>query len=150
MTIGRAPSGLLRAVGEDRFRPLRLALKLDALASGALGILSLTAGPVLVDVLGVPLAVLQAVGLFLVAFPAGLWIAASRPEVSRTTAWTAVAINLLWVVGSVAATAAGWLSLTGLGTAFVLVQAAAVALFVGLQFLGLRRAHPAAGRQAAA
>lgn len=47
-------------------------------------------------------------------------------------------VNLVWVLGSVALVVAGWLSLTALGVAFVLVQGAAVALFVVLQFLGLR------------
>lgn len=149
MTTHQAPSDLRPAVGEDRTRLLRLALKLDAVATGALGVMSLAAGPVLEGLLGTPLAVLWPLGLFLVAYAASIWIASTRPSVSRPAAWTVVAINLLWVIGSVAVVAAGWFPLTGLGTAFVLVQAAAVALFADLQFLGLRRARPAGGSEAA-
>ncbi|MDQ3222974.1 MAG: hypothetical protein M3Q75_05805 [Gemmatimonadota bacterium] len=53
-----------------------------------------------------------------------------------------VAINLVWVLGSVALVVAGRFPLTVLGLAFVLAQAAAVALFAALQFLGLRRSRP--------
>lgn len=131
--------------GEHRGRLLRLALKLDAVASGGLGVLSLAAAPLLENLLGTPPALLWPVGLFLVGYAAAIWIAASRPNVSRPTAWAVVVLNLLWVVGSVVAVAAGWLTLTILGTAFVLAQAAAVALFADLQFLGLRRARTTAG-----
>ena len=53
--------------------------------------------------------------------------------------WAIIAFNLAWVVGSVVLVAAGWFELTVLGTAFVLLQAAAVALFACLEFVGLRR-----------
>lgn len=128
---------------DDGSRPLRLALKLDAVASGAIGVLSLAAGPVLEDRLGAPLAVLWPVGVALVAWAAALWIVATRAEVSGTAARSVVALNLLWVVASVVAVAGDWMSLTALGTAFVLLQAAAVVIFAGLQFLGLRRLQPA-------
>lgn len=134
------PNGIGR-----RTRLLRLALKLDAVASGAFGVLSLAAGPLLQNLLGTPFALLWAVGLFLMAFAASIWIVASRADVSATAVWTVIAINLLWVVASVAAVAGGWFPLTGLGIAFVLAQAAAVAMFADLQFLGLRRGRPAVG-----
>ena len=44
---------------------------------------------------------------------------------------------------SVALALAGWLPLTALGVAFVLAQAAAVALFATLQVAGLRRLRTA-------
>ena len=143
-TTYQTPSSLPRVVSEDRARLLRLALKLDALASGALGVLSLVAAPVLDDLFGTPRAVLLPVGLFLVAYAAAVWFVGARPSISRPAAWTVVGHNLLWVVASIVAVAAGWLPLTTVGTAFVLAQAAAVALFAVLQFLGLRRARPAA------
>jgi hypothetical protein len=54
-----------------------------------------------------------------------------------------VALNGLWAVDSAILVAARPIALTGLGVAFVLAQAAAVALFATLQFLALRRARPA-------
>jgi hypothetical protein len=144
VTTHQAPPALPLAAGHDEGSLLRLALRLDAVASGALGVLLLAAGPLLDELLGTPLGVAWPVGLFLVAFAAALWVAASRSPVSGLAAWAVVVINLLWVVGSVATVAAGWLPLTALGVAFVLVQAAAVALFAGLELLGLRRASPSA------
>jgi len=47
-----------------------------------------------------------------------------------------------WPPASIAAVAAGWLVLTAAGTALVLAQAFAVALFAELQIFGLRRAQP--------
>src|SRR5918997_453104 len=109
-----------RPVGEENGGLLRLALKLDAAASGASGALLVAAGSVLDDLLGLPLALLLPVGLFLLAYAA-----------------------FVWVADSVALVATAWFPLTALGAAFVLAQAAAVFLFANLQFLGLRRARRA-------
>jgi hypothetical protein len=80
------------------------------------------------------------VGVFLAAYAAALWFVGSRPRVSRPAVWVVVVGNLLWVAASVVAIA-GWWSPTAVETAFVLAQAAAVALFAELQFTGLRRAR---------
>jgi hypothetical protein len=130
--------------GEDRSGLLRLALKLDAVATGALGLLALAAGPLLADLLGIPNGLLLPLGLFLIVYAAAVWFVGTRPIVKRPAVWTAVALNLVWAVDSVIAVAAGWLPLTMLGTAFVLAQAVAVLVFAELQLLGLRRARPAA------
>ena len=71
-----------RAVDEVRSGPLPLVLKLDAVASGALGALSLAASPALDDLLGTPLALVVPVGAFLVAWAAALWVLASCSTVS--------------------------------------------------------------------
>lgn len=118
---------------------LRTALRLDAAASGALGVLSLAAAPVLTDVLGPPVPVLVGVGAFLVVFAAGLLVLAARRPIPRPAAWTVVIGNAGWVVASVLAAVLGASALTGLGVAVVLVQAAAVAVLADLQWLGLRR-----------
>ncbi len=151
MATHQTHSGLGRSVEEDRGGSLRLSLKLDAVATGALGALVLlAAGTVVGDqrpfvvLLGIPLALLVPVGVFLVAYAAFVWIVGSR-RVSGPGAWAAVAINLVYAVGCVVVVAAGWFPLTTLGVAFVLVQAAAVFFFAGMQVLGLRRSRPATG-----
>jgi hypothetical protein len=143
MSVNQAPLSLHRVVGNDPSGLLRLALRLDAAASGALGLLSLAAAPALDELLGAPRAVLWPIGLFLVAYAAALWVAASRTRVSRPFVWAVIVGNALWVVASVAVVVIGPFALTGLGVAFVLAQAAAVALLADLQFLGLRRDRPA-------
>lgn len=123
----------------DGGRLLRRALRTDAAASGALGVLALAAAPALVDLLGPPAPVLVGVGAFLVVFAAGLLVLAARPQVPRPAAWAVVLGNAAWVAGSVLATVVAGSSLTALGVAVVLAQAAAVAVFADLQWLGLRR-----------
>ncbi len=98
-----------------------------------------------VNLLGTPVALLASAGLFLVAFAAFVWISGSRRRVGIAAARTVVAINALWVLASVAVVATDLFSLTALGVLFVLVQAAAVALFAALQILGLRRGRRTAG-----
>lgn len=134
-----------RAGGGERDRLVRGALRLDAVASGAAGLLFLAAGPLLDGTLGLPLALLWPAGLVFIGWAASLWLAASRAEVSRPVVWSVIVLNLVYVVGSVVLVAAGWFSLTAAGTAFVLAQAVAVAVFADLQYLGLRRLRPATG-----
>lgn len=141
-----------RIAGRNRDGFARLALKLDAAASGAVGVMMLLAAGVVigderpfVNLLGTPVALLASSGLFLVAFAAFVWISGSRGRVGGAATRTVVVINALWVLASVAVVAAGLFSLTALGVSFVLVQAAAVALFAVLQFLGLRRSRAATG-----
>lgn len=140
MTTHQTRSSLGRSAGEGSGGLLRLVLKLDAVATGAVGLLSLAAGPMLDGLLGTPLALLVPVGLFLVAYAAAIWIVATRTRVSRPAVWAAVAINLVYAVDCVVVLVAGWFPLTALGTAFVLFQAAAVTLFAAAQIYALRRA----------
>ena len=149
MTTHQTHTRFGRSANENRDGLLRLALKLDALASGALGVLILlAAGTVVGDgrpfvlLLGAPLTLLVPAGLFLVAYAAFVWIVGTRGRINRTAAWSVAAVNVLWVLASVALLVAGWFPLTALGVAFVLAQAAAVALFAALQLLGLQRNQP--------
>jgi hypothetical protein len=128
----------------DRGRLLRRSLLLDAAASGAMGVLLAAGGVLLEDPLGIPAAVLVPVGGSLLAYAAGLWLLGSRSRPSHPAVRVVVAGNLLWVAASVVAVVAGWWSPTGAGTAFLLLQAAAVAIFAELQVTGLRRARSAA------
>jgi hypothetical protein len=83
------------------------------------------------------------VGLCLLAYAAFVWFVATRPRVSRAAAWAVITLNLLYAADCVVVAAAGWFPLTGPGVAFVLFQAAAVALFAAAQLYGLRRAGQA-------
>ena len=139
----QADSRVRRLTRPDGGSLLRRALRLDAAASGVFGLLVLAAGPRLEDRLGLPLSVLLPVGLLMLPWAGALWFLASRPQVNRRAAWAVIAANLLWVVESVVLVAAGWFSLTGLGTGFVLAQTALVVLIADLQITGLYRARAA-------
>ncbi len=118
---------------------LRFWLRIDAVASGLSGFGSLAGLGFLPDLLGTPPALLVPVGIFLLVWAGALWFLASRPQVSRGAVWAVIALNLVWVLDSAATVAIGWFPLTGLGVAYLLAQAAAVALFAEMQYLGVRR-----------
>lgn len=140
MTTHETRTDFGRSTNENRDGLLRLVLKLDAVASGALGALSVAASPVMDDLLSTPLALLVSVGAFLVIWAAALWVLASRPQISRTAVCSVIGLNLLYAAGAIVVAMAGWFPLSALGTAFVLTQAAAVALAAAAQFYALRRA----------
>jgi len=119
---------------------LRRAVQLDAVVSGAFGLVLLVAGPFLVEVLGAPLAVLWPVAVVCLGYAAALWLVQARPRISAGAAWSIVALNLVWAAASVVLVVLGWLPLTVLGVGFVILQALVVAALADAQFVGLRRA----------
>lgn len=122
---------------------LRLVLKLDAVASGAVGAGLLALSPFVDDLFGMAPALAVPAGVFLLPYAAWVWYVATRPRLSTVAVWTVVILNLVWVVDS-ALLAAGSSSLTALGTAFVVAQALAVLGFAVLQYTGLRGPRTAA------
>jgi hypothetical protein len=125
---------------------LRLALLADAAATAATGLLMAGAATMLAQITGIPAAFSLPVGLGLVAFAAFVGWVGRRAPTSRSLAMLVVALNALWVVGSIVVLVTGLFPLTLLGTAFVIVQAVAVGALALLQQAGL----VAAGRRALA
>lgn len=125
---------------------LRFALFADAGATAATGFLLAGAAGILAPITGIPASFSLPVGLGLVAFAAFVGLVGWRAPTSRPLAMLVVGVNALWVVGSIAALAAGLFPLTLLGVVFVLVQAVAVAALAVLQEAGL----VVAGRRALA
>jgi hypothetical protein len=123
---------------------LRNALNADALISGAAGLLMMGGANFLSPFLELPTPLLFGAGLALVPFVAMLVVVARRQTVSRLVLIDIIAINTLWVIGSVALLVSGAVAPNLLGILFVAAQAVAVALFAELQFVGMRRAAAAA------
>ena len=117
---------------------LARALRLDAAASGAMGLLLALDAPALQALFGLPTPLLRAVGVFLVPFAAVLLVLAPRANRAPGLVRLIIAGNVLWIVASLVLIAATSATITLLGEAFVLGQAAAVALFVYLEVRGLR------------
>lgn len=130
--------------GAGRSGLLRLALWLDAVASGVVGLVLLAGSAVLPEWLGIPAGLFWPVGLFFVTYAVVVGLIGTPEVVNRTAVWVIVGLNLMWVVASVAVVVSGWLPLTTLGVVFVLAQALAVLVFADLQYLRLRRARSAA------
>ena len=123
-----------------RSRPLlRLALKLDAVVTGANGAAYLAAAGPLSDLLGLSEALLRGAGAFLLVYAAFVWIVGTRREIPRGAVFAIVAGNAIWAVDSVVMAIAGWGDATTAGTVWILLQAVVVAGFAELQLTGLRQ-----------
>ena len=118
---------------------LRNALLLDAAASGATAALLIAGAGLLEGLLGLPVALMREAGLILVPYVAFVGWVGTRESVARGAVWAIVAANALWAVASVCLLLSGLVAPTLLGVAFVLAQAAVVALLGELQYAGLKR-----------
>ncbi len=127
----------------DPRSPLRRVVRADGLISGAMGLVLLAGGGLMADPLGLPESLLRGAGIVLLPFAGGvLWLA--RQAVPNAIAVKAViAANAAWVVLSVLVLVTGWVTPSGLGQAFVIVQGLGVAVFAELQLAGWRRANRA-------
>jgi hypothetical protein len=118
---------------------LRRALALDAAASGATALLAIAAAAPLGGLLGLPVDLLRGAGLVLVPYVAFVVYTATRATVSPPAVWSIVVANVLWAAASALLLVSGWVAPNGLGYAFVIGQAAVVALLGELQYVGLTR-----------
>ncbi|PSJ53718.1 hypothetical protein [Kumtagia ephedrae] len=123
---------------------LRNALLLDAVVSGAAAVLMAGGSALLSPLLGLPEPLLFWAGIALVPFVALLVVLSRRPSVPRLLLVDVIGINALWVAASIGLLFTGWVAPTMLGYAFVIAQAAAVALFAELQLVAMRRAQAVA------
>lgn len=123
----------------SRLDLLRQVLVTDGVVTGATAILLAAAAGPLGDLLGLPVTLLRVAGVALIPYAAFVLWLGLRATTSRTLVGLVIAANLLWVVASVILLLGGWVDPTTLGIAFTLVQAAVVAAFADLQYMGLRR-----------
>jgi hypothetical protein len=112
--------------------PVTELIRLDGLACAASAVAVVGAARWLDDAFGIPVAVLVAVGLGLAVYALALF-ALVRRGVTRGGVKAVIAVNALWTVTSVVVAIGGWLTLTAVGTAFVLLQATAVAAVAALE-----------------
>lgn len=120
---------------------LRWALVADAAVSAACGLLMLLGAEPLAALLGLPAALLRGAGLVLLPYAAFLAWLQGRNPVPRAAVRAVIACNLLWAADCVLLLAFGPFAPTGLGVAFVVVQAAAVLALAEAQYFGLKRAR---------
>lgn len=130
------------STGHPQF--LRYVLIADAIASGATGLLMIAGASFLSALLALPGGFLFEAGLILVPYVLLVAIVASRPVIPEKPVWFIIACNALWALGSLALLMSGLVAPNALGYAFVIAQAAAVALLGELQYVALRRKSIAA------
>jgi len=119
---------------------LRRVLLLDAAASVACGLLMLADTALLAELTALPAALLREAGAILLPFAAVVAYLGTRQAIPRQGVIAVIACNVVWVVGSVALLAGGFVAPTALGHAFVIAQAVAVAVLAEAEYLGLRKA----------
>jgi hypothetical protein len=122
----------------DKF--LRLILRLDAATCLATGLLLTIGAGFIAELTQIPANLSFFAGLIL--FPIALFIGftATRPVPPSSLVWLIIAGNAFWVAASLWLIFAGEIAPNTIGYAFILAQAAAVAMLAELEFFGLRRA----------
>jgi hypothetical protein len=119
---------------------LRQILLMDAAVSAATGLAMAALAPALSGLLDLPSPLLVGAGLVLLPYAASLVFLGTRDLLPRWTVWSVVALNAAWAADCLLLLTTGWVEPNALGMAFVILQAAAVAIFAELQILALRRA----------
>ncbi|MCO5120148.1 MAG: hypothetical protein M9951_11010 [Burkholderiaceae bacterium] len=118
------------------FASLRNVLGIDAITCLAMGLaLIALAGP-LGELFDLPARLLFFAGLILLPCATLMYAAARSAGPNRALAWTVILGNLAWVLASLGIAVA--LAPASLGMAFLLAQAAVVAVLAGLEYRGLR------------
>jgi hypothetical protein len=123
---------------------LRATLVTNGISTALCGLALLVAPGPLAPLLGVPgPGILAAVGAGLLLYAAGLFVTAGQQPISPAAAWTAIVMDVGWVMGSVALLEIG--GLTPIGSGLVSLVAAVVLVFAALQYRGVRGlTHPVA------
>lgn len=125
----------------DSSRFLRNVLLADAASCLATSALQVLFTAPLAQVLNLPSALLAATGWFLLAYGAVVGYTATRDLLPRALVWLFMAGNLGWAVACAVLLAGRWLSPTAWGAAWILAQAATVAVLALVQWKGLRRSQ---------
>jgi hypothetical protein len=96
----------------------------------------------LAQLLNLPAGLLQATGLFLLAYATVVTFIATRDPIPRGFVWIFVAGNFAWAAACAALLVAHPLAPTLLGEAWIALQAVTVVVLAELQWTGLRRTRP--------
>lgn len=116
---------------------LRNVLLADGAVSGAAGLVMVVGGGLLAPLTNLPQELLAYAGIALLPWMIALVALARMANVPRGGVHWVIAINAIWVAGSIAVLFVT--SPTVLGYAFVIAQAVAVGLFAELQIIALKR-----------
>jgi hypothetical protein len=123
----------------NRLKPaplLRFAFRLDGVVSALAGIATTFGLGVAGSALGMPTPVTLGLGLFMAGYGAAVYWLGGRVGVGRALVLGIAGGNALWVAASLALLAGDWITPTDTGTAIIVGQAVAVAVFSLLQFAG--------------
>jgi len=118
---------------------LRTVLLVDAATCVVMGLLMTGGSSIVAGVTQLPANLLASAGLSLFPIAAFIAFVATRTLTSPFGVWAVIVGNIGWVAGSLWLLFSGTIAPNGLGHAFVLAQAIAVAILVELEIMGVRR-----------
>jgi hypothetical protein len=118
---------------------LRRVLIVDAAVSGATGVALFALADLFASLLQLPVELVREAGIILLPFAAFVGFVASRREPARLAVWTIIALNVVWVVDSIALLFTGWVAPNALGYVFIIAQAAMVLVLADFEYMGLKR-----------
>jgi hypothetical protein len=117
---------------------LRTVLLADAVTCIASGLLMTLGAGIVASQTALPVVLLISAGLSLFPIAAFIAVVATRPSSWPVGVWVVIFGNIGWIAGSVLLLFSGLVAPNGLGHAFVLGQALAVAILVQLEIIGVR------------
>lgn len=124
---------------------LRRAIQGDAIITGAMALLLVSAAGLLGPLLNLPVSFLREVGVFLIVYAALVGFLGTRAMMPRLAVWAVIAANAIWTIDSIALLFTDWVQPNLLGQAFVAAQALSVGVIAELQYIGVKRSEqPAA------
>jgi hypothetical protein len=114
-------------------------LQINATATAATGLAMLAARGFLPPLFGLDSALLlDLIAIFFLAYAAGLFYFAARPQVERSALLAFAAADGAWVAGSVVMLLLFWSQLTPIGRVLIVAVAIVVDVFAMLQFRAAR------------
>jgi hypothetical protein len=117
---------------------LRRVLLVDAATCVATGAVMTVGSNLVAGLTQIPAGLLMSAGLSLFPIAAFIAIVAMRPATWPLGVWLIVLGNVVWVAGSLGLLLADSIAPNGLGYAFLIVQAMAVAVLAELEVMGVR------------
>lgn len=123
---------------------LRKILLFDAATCTGMGVVLVLGAGVIAPLTGIPTTLLFYAGVALFPIAAFMAVVAGRAGRWPAGVWLVVLGNAGWVAGSLWLMVGGVIAPTGLGHAFIAIQALAVAGLAAVEYVALRRAATAA------
>lgn len=118
---------------------LRVSLRVDSWSTAVFGVVMLVGATWFDGLLGLPVSWSVALGIAMLGGAAVLALIAGYERIQARLAGAVVVVNTLSCVGLVVLACTDVVGLTGLGRAFMIAGAVAVAVFGEFEFVGLRR-----------
>lgn len=118
---------------------LPIVLRIDAATCVATGLLMTTGSSLVAGLTQIPTELLMTAGASLFPIAAFMAVVAARQPIWLPGLWLVVLGNVGWVLASLWLLTAGVIEPNALGVAFVMLQAAAVAMLAVLETIGLGR-----------